>query len=254
MFQSIAYPQARCKLCGGVAPFYDSVDFHKNCEERFGGSLPPSGILIPYYRCPACVFIFATAMDQFSREDFQRWVYNDDYAKVDPEYDRSRSISNAKMVGQFTESNRSLRILDYGAGKGLMADLLRAMGYEQVESFDPMVDSAAGLPQGSFDLILCFEVMEHATDPRHVVGQMVSMLRPRGMILFSTLFQPRDMDQQKLSWWYAAPRNGHVSLFSEQAMVLLAGSFGMRLASFNPAYHMLVTEVPDYARKWFRAP
>ena len=44
------------------------------------------------------------------------------------------------------------------------------------------------------------------------------MLTDTGIILISTLLQPGDIDSQGLAWWYAAPRNAHVSLYSSASL------------------------------------
>ena len=44
------------------------------------------------------------------------------------------------------------------------------------------------------------------------IGRRLAALS-KGMVLFSTLVQPADIETQKLRCWYAAPRNGHISLF-----------------------------------------
>jgi 2-polyprenyl-6-hydroxyphenyl methylase/3-demethylubiquinone-9 3-methyltransferase len=60
-----------------------------------------------------------------------------------------------------------------------------------------------------------------------------------GIILLSTLLQPADIDRQGLSWWYAAPRNGHVSLYSATSLEKLAERFGFQIHSLDQSYHVL---------------
>ena len=62
------------------------------------------------------------------------------------------------------------------------------------------------------------------------------------------MLQPADIDRQGLSWWYAGPRNGHVSLFSRESLVALIEPFGFGIASFNDDLHVLYREIPDFAR------
>ncbi len=68
----ICAQQTRCKCCGSLAFRYGVVDFHKNCEIYRKNALDVSGIPIYYYRCPACGFIFTTALDQFTNDDFRQ--------------------------------------------------------------------------------------------------------------------------------------------------------------------------------------
>src|SRR5260370_4121273 len=84
-----------CKCCGAMAPLYGVVDFHKNCEVYRRKVLDVSGVPIYYYRCPACQFIFTTAFDHFTKEDFLRYIYNEEYLLVDPDYQEVRPRGNS---------------------------------------------------------------------------------------------------------------------------------------------------------------
>jgi SAM-dependent methyltransferase len=240
-----------CKCCGAPAVPYGAVDFRKNCHQQDAHLLRPSGVAIQYHRCGACGFVFTRAFDRFSHDDFARWIYNDQYALVDPEYASSRPQGNAIAVAQLLgESARSVDILDYGGGNGTLAAKLRESGFANARTFDPFVPEFSERPTAKFDLIVSFEVMEHTTDPRGTVADMLSMLREPGLVLFSTLYQPADFGQLGLNWWYAGPRNGHVSLYTEAAAAHLAGAFGYGSGSFSDLLHVFVKQVPPFAKPW----
>ena len=143
-------------------------------------------------------------------------------------------------------------MLDYGGGEGLLAELLRASGFPHVETYDPFVPRFAARPSGRFDCITCFEVLEHATDPLRVFAEMNELLTSPGLVLFSTLLQPADMAFRGLSWWYASPRNGHVSLYTDASLRALARPFGFDLASFNESTHVLLRGRPGFASHFLR--
>jgi 2-polyprenyl-6-hydroxyphenyl methylase/3-demethylubiquinone-9 3-methyltransferase len=77
---------------------------------------------------------------------------------------------------------------------------------------------------------------------------MVKSLPGPGMILFSTLLQPQDFDKTRMAWWYVGPRNGHVSLFSRNALMLAFQRHGLATASFNDNLHMAFRAVPEFAK------
>ena len=114
------------------------------------------------------------------------------------------------------------------------------MTYDPFSSFNEM-------PLETFDLITCFEVMEHVPSPKETVATMVAMLKERGAILFSTLVQPVSFEKSGLSWWYAAPRNGHISLYSSQSLAHLFAPHAMKVASFSEGLHIAYTQVPEFA-------
>ncbi len=123
-----------------------------------------------------------------------------------------------------------------------------AAGFRGVETYDPFVPEYSERPAGRFDCVVSYEVVEHSTDPQATFADMCDLLDEPGLILFSTLLQPQDIESQGLNWWYAGPRNGHVSLFSHESLRTLVESLGYGLASFNQNFHVMYREVPDFAR------
>jgi 2-polyprenyl-6-hydroxyphenyl methylase/3-demethylubiquinone-9 3-methyltransferase len=241
-----------CKCCGAPAFPYGVVDFHKNCEIYRRQVLGVSGVPIYYHRCPACQFLFTTAFDHFTREDFLHHIYNEDYLLVDPDYPEVRPRQMATMLGRLFAGTKPRRTLDYGGGQGVLAELLGVAGFPRVETYDPFVPRHSARPADRFDCIICFEVVEHATDPVAVFAELNDLLASPGLILFSTLLQPADLDRQGLNWWYAGPRNGHVSLYSRASLERVVQPLGFHFGSFNESVHVLFREVPDFARHFIR--
>ncbi len=248
--QAVCADRATCKCCGDTALPYGVVDFHKNCEIFRRQVLGVSGVPIYYYRCPACRFLFTTAFDDFTRDDFLRYVYNEEYPLVDPDFLGRRARANADLLMRLFAGARPRRILDYGGGNGALAEHLRAAGFPAVETYDPFVERHSARPPGRFDCVVCFEVVEHSTDPEETFADLCDFVDDPGLILLSTLLQPADIDRQGLNWWYAGPRNGHVSLFSRESLLAIIEPLGFGLASFNESLHTLYREIPDFARSF----
>jgi SAM-dependent methyltransferase len=236
-----------CKVCGSEALLFGIVDLNKNCELARGRDvLPDSGIEVPYFRCPSCGLVFTIAFDRFTHDDFAAWIYNEQYVLVDPDYPEVRPSTNAKNVTHLFAQHKSLRILDYGAGSGKLAELLRGAGFSNVASYDPFVTSSALRPQGPFDVIVCFEVVEHSPTPRQSFADLFSLLAPDGLLMLSTLLQDEQFARDGIDWWYIAPRNGHVTIFSAEALSRLATLFGSQLRSIGSVYHFMYRQRP-----WF---
>src|SRR5438552_17559320 len=115
-----------CKCCGGEATIFGVVDFNRNCEMPLKDPLSPSGIPVYYHRCGRCGFIFTTAFDHFTPDDFHRLIYNEKYVLVDPDYRDVRPARQAEFVARRFPLAKDKRVLDYGGGSGRMAELLRA--------------------------------------------------------------------------------------------------------------------------------
>ncbi len=247
-FEAIADQHKLCKCCGASTSLFGVVDFHKNCSTVTAPVLGLSGIPIYYYRCPACKFLFTAAFDGFTEEDFRDHIYNQDYHLVDPDAREIRPRGNASFLCNLFKGAKPKRILDYGGGDGLLAQILNSTGMGPVDTYDPMVPRHATRPSRRFDCILSFEVLEHATNPGRTIWDMNDLLTPAGLILFSTVLLPADIDKQGLNWWYAGPRNGHVSLFAHDSLLKLIKPYGFALASFGEGLHALFRNVPDFAK------
>ena len=237
-----------CKICLQPAPLFGFVDFNRNCVIPDGIKLPASGTPVYYRRCSACGFLFTDAFDDWSQDDFKKHIYNADYLAVDPGYMESRPRNNAALVQHlFGKHRATLRVLDYGGGNDVLCSELRAAGFPVATTYDPFVAEHAKPPEGRFDLITCFETLEHVPDPVKGIGALVAHLADPGLVLFSTLLQPQDFDILGLNWWYVGPRNGHISLFSRDAHVKAWRFHDFQTGSFDDNIHVAFRTLPEFA-------
>ena len=234
-----------CRICGAATVAFDSVDFNKFCDEddchRFG----LSGVLVPYRRCPACSYVYTNFFDDWTTEEFSRFVYNADYRKVDGEYESVRPERLAEGFRVRFGGCEHARILDFGSGAGVFVERLRQAGFENVQAYDPF--SSPDPPRGLFDVITCFEVIEHTPDPVGTLATMRGYLAPGGCIIFSQTVQPPDILRVRGSWWYLAPRNGHVSTYAEETLLRLCEPQGMRMYVGSTVYGFADPEPSIYA-------
>jgi len=241
----------RCPVCRKPCAPLGIVDFNKNCEEHRGLRLPPAGRPVQYLACRTCGFAFAPEFAAWTPDDFAREIYNDGYAAVDPDHAETRPRANAEtLLTTFPANARPASHLDYGGGAGRLSELLRAAGWSSA-CYDPFFSGGGQqAPSGSYPLITCFEVFEHVPDVRGLVQRLDALLAPDGLVLASTLVSDGQLvPGQPLTWWYASPRNGHVSLFTARSLAMLATRQGWRTASFSPDIHVFWRgEFPAWAR------
>ncbi len=217
-----------------------TVDFNKSCEEARGTYLPTSGRQVQYVICAACDFCFAPGFAAWTPADFQREIYNAGYLSADPDHAEVRPGANAEsLLATFGDRGRSIRHLDYGGGAGLLSTLLTQAGWDST-SYDPFFDRCVQLDTlGTFRLITCYEVFEHVPDVQQLAANLSSLLDTDGLILFSTLVSDGQLQRgEPMNWWYAAPRNGHISLHSSKSLGVLAGQQGFSVASFSAGLHV----------------
>jgi 2-polyprenyl-6-hydroxyphenyl methylase/3-demethylubiquinone-9 3-methyltransferase len=242
-----------CKICGARAPLFGVTDFHKNCEEQRKPTLALSGYPIYYRRCLACEFLFTDFFDDWSQEEFIANIYNADYKKVDPDFEITRPLGNANfLLNLFGGKAESLSILDFGAGNGQFSAQLRSAGFSVADTYDPFMPPHDIRPGRRYDIVTCFETIEHSHDPNRTVDEIVSFLAEGGLIILSTLLQPPDFEKIGLAWWYAGPRNGHVSLHSKKSFAHLWASKGFQAFSLNENLHFVFRTFPEFAREILR--
>lgn len=206
-----------------------------------------SGIPVMYRICSQCQFIFTDFFDEFTSEQWQRYVYNDEYIKIDPEYVRIRPRDSARDIITFLNGKKnSILGLDYGGGNGMTAALLREHGWS-FDSFDPFghTDISPDLI-GKYNFCSAIEVFEHTTNPLKSLRTIVEMTSSAQlMIMIRTEVHDNIVSKEsRLSWWYAAPRNGHVSLYSSRSLQILAASVGLTYTTLRGP-HLLTRGISE---------
>jgi Methyltransferase domain len=219
-----------CKICGSASTLYGVVDFNKSCEEANGIRLPLCGVPIYYRRCANCEFVFTDAFDGWSDEQFKAHIYNDGYAAVDPDYQAARPRNNADLVKQL-----------WGPHKA------QTDGFPVAVTYDPMVPAYARIPERKFELVTCFETLEHLPDPAGGIARLLDCVAEPGLVHISTYAQPADFGKVGVNWWYVAPRNGHVSIFSRKALALAFGRHGYKTVSVSDNLHFAFRTLPSFA-------
>jgi SAM-dependent methyltransferase len=236
-----------CKICKGRAPFFDVVDFNKCSILHEPYPFGPSQVEVQYHRCDNCQFTFTTFFDGWDGSQFRRYIYNDSYIQVDPEYTEIRPARTAWELVSMLQGSEDKRILDFGSGSGVLAAILRQKGFASVTEYDPF--SSPDRPDGTFDIITCFETIEHVPEPVAFISDLKSLLRDGGCIMIGTSLQPEDFNTLRCSWWYVAPRNGHVSIFGQRSLEELAGTQGLVVHRHNAPLVLTGPELnPDVAR------
>lgn len=244
-----------CPVCGGQSFYLDSIDANRSCEDHKGAVFTPAGRLFDYHSCQVCGFVFAPSFRSWSDDDFSKLIYNGDYSKVDPDCIDVRPKANANMLLKAFSLPANVAHLDYGGGTGRLCELLTVAGWRS-SSVDPYSSHAQSTPPDGqrFGLITAFEVFEHVVDPHALIKDIKRFLDNPGLIVFSTLLNDGEITQGgKLNWWYAAPRNGHISLFSRESLFHLARQHGLYFYSFSRDLHFMWTTLPAWAAHVFPA-
>jgi len=186
-----------------------------------------------YQRCCECAFVWC---------DTESVACDDDYwDTVDIRWrERDGGIG---QVSQFllSLSVGTLRVLDYGCGKGTLVRRLRELGHDAVgvDPLEPETEhtfrsvARTGLAPGAADAVTAVEVFEHLSvdEARAALREIRSVLAPAGMLLVTTPFTDVAGALVPQEWWAANPP-WHRSLYSHKAMFRLLSEAGFEWVTF----------------------
>jgi 2-polyprenyl-3-methyl-5-hydroxy-6-metoxy-1,4-benzoquinol methylase len=157
---------------------------------------------IPVVKCAACDFMWSS---KILPEDMLTAYYEKNFGG---ERQLQGQIVNSKVnawaVGKLLKGRAISSILDVGTGYGfLLKELCKARKLDTagVELSKQEADYAketlglnvtnallkdSGLPRDHFDLVTCFEVIEHIPDPPEFISELAGYVRPNGYLLIMT--------------------------------------------------------------------
>lgn len=193
-----------------------------------------------YLRCPRCGSL------QIGRV----WWLSAAYERGDRDLDTGlaqRGLMCSLFVRAMRQCRllrRGARILDFGAGSGLLVRLLRDQGFD-AEGYDLYADMQlardyrvseldCGPPA---DLIVATEILEHLTVPGDTSRELAAALAEGGIILITTvLHDPRASrpDRRCLD----VEHGQHINFFTRQGLRAMAGSIGMNAVFLPFGFHL----------------
>jgi hypothetical protein len=202
-----------CRLCGSSTHFlFCQRVLHKHD--------------VRYFRCPACDLI----------QSEEPWWLGEAYSSAITSFDTGAIARNVRCARLTTATAWLLGVTpqshcaDFGGGHGVFVRMMRDLGF-YFALCDKYAQNlfARGFeadPTQRFDLVTCFEVLEHFAD---VSGELDRMFSPRhDAILVSTVLHRGHRE----GWWYYGPTHGqHIAFYSRQSMQFIAQRFGYEAIS-----------------------
>jgi len=214
--------------------------------------------------CGACSTVFTTGLpSELEAQDYDGY-YDESNLEV-PEFIKQRT---QEIVSGFEDYRQQNRLLEIGFGAGTILDAARDAGWDVFgqEISKSAVDHAkargfnvfhgelhdAHYPDGSFDVVIASEIIEHLSEPEKMLAEVKRILRPGGVFWGTTPFaRSFSFRLMGIDWSTLAPPE-HLQLYSIQGMEGMlhrAGfsTFELRTTGANPM------EIANYLGSYVRS-
>jgi SAM-dependent methyltransferase len=191
--------------------------------------------------CSQCEYTFVVE----PRDDFAA-LYDAGYYSgrgADPLTDYAGELANERtvrlyewqgllqIVDRLVGLNSDTRWLDHGCGLGGAVRYARHEGIRGAYGFDEgyarEVMRRDGVPfiardeiaryAATFDIVTSIDVLEHASDPVALLREILSLLKPKG-VLFLTTGNAEPFRRRMLTWAYAGLPDVHVGFFEPRTV------------------------------------
>jgi SAM-dependent methyltransferase len=210
-----------------------------------------------------------------SRNPTRRWLHAERRAWIEGALRAAAAAARAAPPPRAPLRPAPLRALEVGPGSGVYLPLLVSIADEvvAVDVEDAFLArarelpgvravrddvTASALPAGSFDVVLCSEMIEHVPDPRPALRGLRRLLAPGGTLVLSTplrwsplevlgrvAFLPGVVDVVRAVYREPILPTGHVGLLSERSLrrELAAAGLRVRVAGKTGLYLPVVAEL-----------
>jgi SAM-dependent methyltransferase len=183
----------------------------------------------------------------------------------------SRALQELGILRHIPVSQRRGRLLDIGAGSGILVEQAKKIGFE-AEGVEPSIELQTRavelalnvhlgvLPHpdicGPFDVITIVDVIEHVPDPVGLLRQARELLSPNGILLVVTPDR-RSFVARLMGWKWWHYRVAHIGYFDRQTLAAAISIAGLKVSALKrpgwrfPASY-LVERVMSYAPQALR--
>jgi len=237
--------QQLCPICG-----HDGATEWLRAPDRLHGRRE----LYTLVRCPVCSLVWQNDPPKPSEMHLH---YTDAYHRLISAGGQNAPHRWRARKAALAPHKQSGALLDLGCSSGAFLDSLKhepwslhgiemsaetakiAAARSGAHVFAGDIPDAPFAPE-SFDVITCFDVLEHVYDPRQVMLKVEEWLKPGG--IFYVLVPNIDSAEERVfgSYWHGLEMPRHLSHFSPQSLKYLAESVGLREVSVetrrNPAF------------------
>lgn len=243
-----------CPVCGQAI----SQEWLR-APDRFHGRLETYVLM----RCPTCSLVWLSCPPKPSEMHLH---YTDEYHKLISAAGDNSPVRWQERKATLGLHKQSGSLLDLGCSSGsflesLPRDSWNLYGIEMSAECAKTAEARSGaqvfvgsildapFPPESFDVVTCFDVLEHLYEPRKVMARVSEWLKPGGV--FYVLVPNVDSAEARVfgSYWHGLELPRHLFHYSPKSLRLLAESAGLRELALetrrNPAVGTSLRYVGD---------
>jgi len=218
-------------------------------------------------KCTQCGFIQCTDLENVI--GFYEALEDEEYEKTRPE----RKLQEQRLVRLIRKYKTGGRLLDIGAGSGILVEAALEQGYE-AEGIEPshwLQKNAHELKlpvhqgvfphpdtPGPYDIITLVDVIEHVTDPQGLLTDIQRALDKHGIFILVTP-DVRSVAARlfRYKWWHY--RMAHIGYFNRKNLGMLLHNAGFNILKITrPAWYFtlryLGIRVLSFLPKFLRIP
>ncbi|MGA9544734.1 MAG: class I SAM-dependent methyltransferase [Candidatus Sulfotelmatobacter sp.] len=204
-------------------------------------------MLYELVRCPKCSHTWLKDAPRLEEMAEHYGPYYDRFITAAGESSPDKARGRAEVVERYKSSGA---LLDLGCSSGAFLESLQS-GNWQLFGIEVSAETArraeettgarvfvgdileAPFPPESFDVITCFDVLEHVHEPKSVLEKVHRWLKPGG--IFYTQLPNINSGEARLfkSFWYGLELPRHLQHFSPEAMRYLADLVGLQEVSIE---------------------
>ena len=206
---------------------------------------------VPILECVGCGLAWWQPPDAFAADALYDAGYfaagddavgYDDYAGLEGSLRRSFAARILRIPRPFVGA----RLLDVGAAMGFAVDEARARGWRAI-GIEVSADAArrapghlarasaehAPFPDGCFDVVTAWDVLEHLPDPHAAVAEWARVLRPDGRLVLTTGDVGSWLARASGPRWHLYTLPEHLFFYSRPSLATLLAGHGFRVDSMS---------------------
>lgn len=194
------------------------------------------GCTADIYRCEDCGFLECPNLHEAL--SLYEGMDDEDYEKTRAE----RALQARRLLGTLGRLLPSGKLLDVGAGSGILVNEARELGYDAIgiEPSAPLQRRAAShnlpilhgvLPhaniEGPFDAVILNDVIEHVSDPVGLLREAARLMHADGICAVVTP-DVSSIAARLLGWRWWHFRTAHIGYFNKRTLMRAASQAGLK--------------------------